>query len=104
MTEQASPVRRAGKQVAVIAAGYVLLLVISMAYWFPRVPRSTGGWLIFVLFAPPLYLLGEWTFSRFAAPWWESSLLGKVMKAMLLIAFAVVWLIAAALFSVLLGA
>ena len=50
----------------VLGASLVWLGIAALAafqFW-PHLPRSVGGWVLFVLFAPPLYLLaeaiGEW--------------------------------------------
>jgi hypothetical protein len=94
----APAVRDAGKRVALYAAVYTFLVAISALYWFPPLPRSVGGWLLFLLFAPPLYLLGEWIGERVARPWWESSLYGKAIKAALLILAVLVLIVIRVLF------
>ncbi len=81
------------KRVTLVAAGYVLLL--AALYWFP-VPRSGLGWAAFLLLAPPLYLFGEWIGGRVAGSWWESSLLGKAIKAALLIVIVLALLVVGA--------
>jgi hypothetical protein len=73
-----------------VAFAWLLLLFVSAFYWFPPLPRTTRGWLFFVLLAPPLYVLGEWLGERFDRPWWESSLAGKIVKAILFIAVAAI--------------
>ena len=83
-----SPSRRTAKRVALVLSVYVFLVAMSALYWFPPIPRSTIGWLTFLLLAPPLYLVGEWIGDRVTRPWWESSLLGKAIKTVLFVLVA----------------
>ena len=73
------------KRLAFAGVVYVFLLLGSALYWFPPAPQSRLGWVMFLLFAPPLYLFGEGLGDRLTRPWWESSLLGKAIKAILLV-------------------
>lgn len=97
--KQPTPSRpgRTVKRVALVIAFYLFLVAISALYWFPSIPRSTRGWVIFLVLAPPLYLFGEWIGDRATRPWWESSFLGKAIKAILFVVAALVLIIVAAL-------
>ncbi|HEY0371703.1 MAG TPA: hypothetical protein VGD79_06855 [Thermoanaerobaculia bacterium] len=69
------------KRLALYAFGYVVILGVSALWFLPPVPQSKSGWIVFLLFAPPLYLLGEWLAERLRQPWWGGAWHGKVLKA-----------------------
>ena len=85
------------KRIALGATFYIALAALLALYWFPVVPRSALGWLLFVLIAPALYLLGEWLGELVDRPWWESSALGKTIKATLMVVTALVLIVVGAL-------
>jgi hypothetical protein len=78
-----------------VALLWLLLAGLCALLFWPNVPRSWGGWLLFLLFAPPLYLfaelIGTWIFSRQhgrALSRGEFSLLRIFVAALVLIAAA----------------
>ena len=85
------------KRVALIAAAYVFIAAVGALSLFPYVPRTPLGWLLFLLFAPPLFCVADWIGERAARPWWESSVPGKVMKAFLFIAMGMILIVGGAL-------
>lgn len=51
----------------------------------PDVPRTLRGWIVFVVFAPPLYAIGEIAVEKYARGWGERNLLLKTLKAAALV-------------------
>lgn len=68
------------------AGGYMLVAIAALPYFIPPLPKSLVGWVIFLVFAPPLYIIGEWLGDKISAPWGENSRAAKTAKAFLLIA------------------
>jgi hypothetical protein len=47
------------------AGVWILLTMLAAFMFWPVVPSSWPGWLLFVILAPPLYILGELAAERF---------------------------------------
>ena len=78
--------------------GYVVLVVLSLPYLIPPVPKSKLGRILVLLLAPPGYLLGEWLGGKFSESWEERTLLQKAIKAGCLIVVSLAFIIVVGLF------
>lgn len=78
------------KRLALYAFGYVVILGVSTLWFMPPAPKSASGWIVFLLCAPPLYLLGEWMAERLGQPWWGGAWYGKALKVGSVLGFVLV--------------
>lgn len=51
--------RKVGATVLWGAVVWLVLAALAALQFWPAVPKTARGWVLFVAFAPPLYLLGE---------------------------------------------
>ena len=78
---------RSRRRAVLIGAGvYLVVAIAALSYFIPPFPKSLAGWSVLLIFAPPLYILGEWLGEKVSAAWGESNLAFKTAKAFLLIA------------------
>ena len=84
------------KRIAWFLFGYIILLVVSVPYLIPPIPKTKLGWLGLLVIGPPGYLLGEWLVGKFSAPWGESN---RLLKAAGVITFVLAAMIVWVLFT-----
>lgn len=85
--------------VILFAAGYLFFAALLALFSFPLLPKTAFGWVMFILFAPPIYLVGEWISDRISRSWAGSSTLGKILKGTLFAIGVLVFLIVGAALS-----
>ena len=73
------------------------LAALSLA---PHLPRTLLGWIVFVVVAPPIGLIGEMAAEKFVSGWGERNIVQKVLKASALVAMVLVLLIALVVFGI----
>jgi hypothetical protein len=77
--------------------GYLFLLVVCIRVFLVIKPRSTLGWIVLVVFGPPLYIALEWAGGKLAEPWGESTPLRRLAKAVCIafgyLSLVAVWLL-----------
>lgn len=76
-----------------------MLLVFSLPYLIPPIPKTKLGWLALLVLGPLGYLFGEWLGEKFSGPWGESNLLLSALKATGLITFVLMAMIMWVLFT-----
>lgn len=81
-------------RLASLVAGWLLVAGLAALALAPNVPRTLLGWIVFVVVAPPLYLVGELAAEKYVSGWGERNLVQKFLKASALVAMALVILIA----------
>ena len=60
---------------------YVVIALAALPYFVPPLPKSPTGWVLLLVFAPPIYILGEWIGETISGEWGEHSRLAKIAKA-----------------------
>lgn len=54
-----SSIVKFGRAVLAVAVFWLVIAGILALQFWPSVPHSAKGWVVFIAFGPPLYLLGE---------------------------------------------
>lgn len=85
-----------GRVLAGVAA-YVAVAILALPYAIPPLPRSIAAWVLLMIFAPPLYILGEWISEKMSGSWGESHPVAKFAKALLFVLFGLILIIINAL-------
>jgi hypothetical protein len=84
-------------RLALFALGWLFVAGLAALQLAPDVPRTLRGWIIFVVFAPPLYAVGEIAAEKYARGWGEHNMLLKTLKATALVVGVLILLIAFAI-------
>jgi hypothetical protein len=84
-------------RIALFAVGWLFVAGLAALQLAPDVPRTLRGWMMFVVFAPPLYVVGEIAAEKYARGWGERNVLPKTLKAAALVVGVVILLIAFAI-------
>lgn len=64
---------------------YVVIAVAALPHFVPPLPKSVTGWVLLLVFAPPIYILGEWIGDKISGEWGEHSRPAKLAKACLFV-------------------
>jgi hypothetical protein len=97
-TPAPAPVEMGKRRVTLRSAGlfllgYALVAVAALPYLVSPIPRTVFGWVVLLLAAPPLYLIGEWAGEKLSADWGEKTVVRRVAKATLLVVAGLVLLL-----------